>query len=117
VLQVREKGRGLLFLPGGEIRRKGVKMKTKVIFRTWADGTVTAFFPEIPADVAGMSCLSYEHIGQHGGADYHFCTVKTKPSTFKEAQPLFEELKGIGYDMKIVYRETPADRENRLHTS
>jgi hypothetical protein len=41
-----------------------------VVFRKWRDGFgVIALFPEIPTDLYGRYCESYEAIGQHGGAD------------------------------------------------
>lgn len=44
----------------------------RVVFRKWRDtGSVIALFPEIPTDLQGWYCEAYEHVGQHGGADYH----------------------------------------------
>jgi hypothetical protein len=88
-------------------------MKTKVIFRKWKDGTITAFFPEIPSDLQGYNCQSYSHIGQHGGADYGYCRTITKPANIIDAASLARELKGIGYDLRIARRETAGDRLNR----
>jgi hypothetical protein len=36
-----------------------------------ARATVIALFPEIPADIEGRYCLSYEHFGKRGAADFH----------------------------------------------
>ena len=41
--------------------------KDVVVFRKWRNGFgVIALFPEIPADLYGYYCESYESIGQHG---------------------------------------------------
>ena len=38
----------------------------------WAvPSPVIALFPELPSDLYGDYCDAYEHVGQHGGADYH----------------------------------------------
>ena len=42
-----------------------------VVFRRWKDGgNIIALFPELPADLYGNHCDAYEHVGQHGGADW-----------------------------------------------
>jgi len=89
-------------------------MKTKVIFRTFrkpaADlhgGEVIALFPEVPADVLGNYCQSYQHTGQHGAASVNL-TYWTRPSTPEEIAPLAEELRSIGYELQIIKR-TPAN--------
>lgn len=46
----------------------------------------------------GGETMSYMHIGQHGGTDYHGVIRKTKPATENQYQPLLNELKSIGYD-------------------
>ena len=81
---------------------------TKVIFRKWRGGNVLALFPEIPADIHGQFCQSYEHIGQHGSADYTHCIGKTTPANPGEYQDLKEELEKIGYRLNVVDRITPA---------
>lgn len=78
---------------------------TKVVFRVWKkQGTVLALFPEQPDDVLGKYCSSYEHIGQHGGADYVHCIQATRPATPEEYADLKAELESIGYNLKIVKR-------------
>ena len=45
-----------------------VPIPVRVVFRRWRDGAgVIALFPELPADMHGLCCDSYEHVGQHGG--------------------------------------------------
>ena len=87
-------------------------MKTKIIYRTFRnDGDTIALFPEIPADVRGDFCQSYQHVGQHGaaspmGAD--FCR-RTRPATPEEVAPLERELREIGYENIVtVKRCSPA---------
>jgi hypothetical protein len=89
---------------------------TKVIFRKWKkeSGTVIAFFPEIPSDNMGYCCLSYEQLGQHGGADYTGCVPKTTPAKPSEYAELLIELKAVGYDdLVVVSRETCLIRSKR----
>jgi hypothetical protein len=82
---------------------------TKVIFRRWpksqGDGII-ALFPEIPSDLEGRFCLSYEHVGQHGGADYRAVIRMTKPvrGFSTRLEKLMEELQGRGYNLKIIHR-------------
>jgi len=74
-------------------------MKTKTIFRTFHTGDVIALFPEVPSDGWGHNCMSYQHVGQHGGAspELSFCT---RPSTPDEIAPLKAELERIGYTVE-----------------
>lgn len=83
--------------------------KTKVIFRKFKDdGEIIAIFPEIPGDNSVFTCQSYQHVGQHGQAnellfeDDEF-TLLAKP---KEYQDLLDELKSIGYNLKVVEKYT-----------
>lgn len=69
----------------------------KVVFRIFSDGQVIALFPE-ESDRRTGETMSYMHIGQHGGTDYHDVIRKTKPATENQYQPLLNELKSIGYD-------------------
>jgi hypothetical protein len=82
---------------------------TRVVFRRWPKsqgGGIIALFPDIPSDSAGRFCLSYEHVGQHGGADYQGLIGITKPvqESSEELENLTEELQGRGYNLKIIHR-------------
>ena len=91
---------------------------TKVIFRTWKDtGTVIALFPEIPTDEYGRYCESYEHVGQHGGADYMGVIDETNPSDVTEYQDLKEELEQIGYTLQVLRRCTYVMDQRRRDTA
>lgn len=82
-------------------------MKTKTIFRTFLNsGDTIALFPEIPADVRGDFCESYQHTGQHGAADpmgAGMCRL-TRPATPEEVRPLLAELVSVGYDVRPCKR-------------
>lgn len=62
---------------------------------------ILALFPEVIEDSRG-SCSCYQHVGQHGGADYNHCihelTLPAKPEEYKDLQ---EELESLGYRLKI----------------
>ena len=81
-----------------------------VVFRQWKDsGDVIALFPELPADVHGRYCDAYEHVGQHGGADYHGVVQHTTPCGAEASASLAQELRTIGYRLR------PVRRANRKH--
>lgn len=88
-----------------------------VIFRVWKDEpkSVIAFFPTVPTDVNGYHCESYEHVGQHSGADYDACISHTRPATEAEYYPLLEELARIGYrNLRVVRRQTYEMMQTRM---
>lgn len=73
-------------------------IKTKVIFRKFADGQIIALFPEMPE---GFLIGSYMHVGQHGTASKGIVQT-TKLATPEECTDLFNEIESIGYDLQIV---------------
>lgn len=73
------------------------KHKIKVVFRVYPDGELLALFPE--DDEGNGHCSSYQHIGQHGGADYSGCIKSTKPA--KDFSKLQKELESLGYNLDI----------------
>lgn len=80
---------------------------TLVVFRRWpgsSGGDIIALFPAQPADHLGRFCDAYEHVGQHGGADYHGVIQATTPVSQEEAADLLRELEGIGYRLKSIKR-------------
>jgi hypothetical protein len=89
--------------------------KDLVIIRVWKgdDSDVFALFPELPADNAGNLCTSYQHIGQHSGADYHGCIGNSRPATAEEAAPLLEELRRIGYNPRVIRRANYRHHQTR----
>jgi hypothetical protein len=88
-----------------------------VVFRKWKNGFgVIALFPEIPTDLYGRYCESYEHVGQHGGADYWGVIMNSRPATEEESVDLAEELTRIGYVLHPIQRASQIhhDRRRRL---
>lgn len=73
--------------------------KTVVVFREYKDGDVLALFPEVEHNWKMGLCESYQHIGQHGGADYSHCIRITKPA--KDFSKLQNELERMGYNLDI----------------
>jgi len=85
---------------------------TKVIFRMFGDGQVIALFPEIATDKVGYYCQSYMHNGQHGPASPGLVN-STKPTKQEDYQHLFDELKTIGYNLKVVKKFTQSMQVTR----
>ena len=82
---------------------------TPVVFRVWRaseGGGVLALFPNESPSVISKPwlCDSYEHIGQHGSADYAGCVNATRPATETEAAPLKAELESLGYKLRVLKR-------------
>lgn len=75
--------------------------KTVVVFRKWKSGNreIIALFPGI--DAGGGFCSSYEHIGQHGGAEYSGVIAATVPARPDEYADLKAELESIGYNLDV----------------
>jgi len=78
---------------------------TEVIFRKWNrkdfKGDIIALFPYDVETLEGL-VMSYQHIGQHGSADYNGCIQMTVPAKAEEFQSLKEELEYIGYNLKVI---------------
>lgn len=97
--------------------RDNVKIEpTVVIFRVW-DDDVLALFPELPADIQGKYCTSYQHVGQHGQADYDHCIYKSRPAKPDEYAELAAELKRAGYKLDIKRRATYKMHQKRWKTA
>jgi hypothetical protein len=97
--------------------------KTIVVFRKWrkrigafSGNEILALFPEEADDNAGRYCNSYEHVGQHGGADYTGCISATVPARPSEYKDLARELRRIGYRLDIRTRATVAMHRKRRAT-
>jgi hypothetical protein len=93
----------------GEIKSEG-KCVLPVIFRKWQGRDwkeIVALFPTLPANQYG-EITSYEHTGQHEGADYGYVVSTTEPAKPSEYRPLLKELPKIGYKRLKVYK-----KENR----
>jgi len=86
------------------------KTIVSVVFRKWPNGDIIALFPEIPADMEGLCCQSYEHVGQSGAAQYDHVISKTRPASIGEFKPLFTELAINSYTFRPFIRRTPKMR-------
>lgn len=64
-----------------------------------------ALFPLLPETRPG-TCASYEHIGQHGSADYAHCIGATRPADLEapNVASLKRELEAIGYRLRVAKR-------------
>ena len=90
------------------------EQETLVIFRRWRDtGSIIALFPEIPSDINGRYCEAYEHVGQHGGADYYGVITATTPVEPEDAADLAKELARIGYRLRPIRRAFQRHHEAR----
>lgn len=82
---------------------------TIVVFRKWRNGDIIALFPELP-ERNGLSvfCSSFEHIGQHGPADYRGVVRQTTPATPEEYADLKAELEAAPYHyiLRVAKRYT-----------
>ena len=78
--------------------------KIPVAFRVWPGSGVLALFPTIEWSRQGSQvfCQSYEHVGQHGGADYAGCVKRTRAAEPSEYAELQAELEAIGYKLGII---------------
>lgn len=75
-----------------------------VVFRKWPNGELMALFPTLEHD--RHHCMSYEHVGQHGGADYTGCIARTDAAKPDEYAELKSELERIGYKLDVRTRFT-----------
>lgn len=83
---------------------------TPVVFRVWPgrDADMIALFPTI--DAGDGKIMSFEHVGQHGGADYGLVIRKTRPARPSQYAVLMAELRQRGYDLKVYKRWTKRGR-------
>jgi hypothetical protein len=87
---------------------------TVVIFRKWPareGGGIIALFPYEPASVTDPAiCDSYEHVGQHGAANYYAVIDSTYPAFASEYAALKSELESEPYNYVLTVRvRTPKD--------
>lgn len=87
--------------------------KTEMIFRKDKEG----IFCLMPYEISNLdgSVTCYQHIGQHGQADYKGCIEKSVPAKPKEYADLLRELKSRGYYPKIVKRQNYSRYLRVLH--
>lgn len=85
---------------------------TVVIFRKWKksfdswEGIVALFpYEDYNRDYNPSLCMSYDYIGQHGGADYDYCVSQSKLATPEEYADLKKELEEVGYNLKVAKKK------------
>lgn len=100
--------------PGDQVRTDGTVVGeppaetdevTPVVFRKWPKkegGDILALFPTM--EEKEYHVLSYEHIGQHGSANFNLCIQNTKAAKPEEYADLKAELEQIGYKLKVYAR-------------
>ena len=85
-----------------------------VVFRRWRDSSnIIALFPALPADLFGDYCDAYEHVGQHGGADFFGVVQQTTPCSSEQSADLTDELTRIGYHLSPIKRASRVHHDNR----
>lgn len=84
----------------------------RMVLRRWKNQpqTVIAFLPDVPANPGRV--MAYEHVGQHGEADYSGLLGETAPATVAEydAAGLVAELRMRGHEPRILKRMPRAQR-------
>lgn len=85
-----------------EMGRDGeTEPETYVVFRFWRESKdVIALFPCEKADDRGH-IMSFEHVGQHGGADYTGIIANSRPATEAEYAALKRELESAPYNYRL----------------
>lgn len=83
--------------------RKDYQVTTKVIFKKFPEGDIIACFPELVGDMKEFTCLSYQHLGQHGACDTWYM-ANLRPAAPEEYNDLLKELQSIGYDDLVIAR-------------
>ena len=87
--------------------------KTKVVFRKFnKGGDIIAMFPREPGTYDVGTCMSYQHLGQHGSAHVDIVSI-TKLAKPAEYAALAKELKGLGYVLDIKEKMTYDDMLER----
>jgi len=111
-LRMFDRGTAAGLREGAAIARRNPKRATRVIFRVFPEGDVIAFLPDLTWDFKG-NITSYQHIGQHSGADPALIK-ELRPATLKEYGPLWKELEQRGYKLTLS-RENPWRKGEYLH--
>ena len=94
---------------------------TRVYFRKWSrSGDIIAVFPDqrgskVQYGGTHDTVGSYEHIGQHGAADYYLVMQYTRPAKPNEYADLQKELESAPYHyhLKVYQRASYAMHKQR----
>lgn len=76
--------------------------RTRIVFRFW-DGDVIALLPD-HIENNRWDVMCYQHIGQHGTADYGHIISQSRPATPEEYADLKHELEIVGYAVHPIKR-------------
>lgn len=97
---------------------------TAVVFRTWKGShkETTALFPyqiERFGNYGHISCACFEHIDQHGSADYENVIRQTRPATAAEIAELSAELTRAPYRyvLRPILRRSRNAYGGAVHTA
>lgn len=67
------------------------------------DRSVLAIMPGLAATVGEPDSVTcYAHIGQHSSADLSYCLERLSQADYDEYKDLLEELRRIGYDVRVI---------------
>lgn len=78
-----------------------------VVFRRMHEGEILALFPyESGSTQYSHLVTCYQHVGQHGAADYNLCIRTSRPATPVEYAPLLRELTSapFNYRLNVIWR-------------
>ena len=78
--------------------------KTTVVFRKYRKGGAILALMPYEINDHKLNVMSYEHVGQHGGANYSHCIAITKPVTPAEYADLKREMEGLGYNFTVTQK-------------
>jgi len=83
-------------------------VKVDIVFRvdTSKDfkGTIFALFPHDVCTTNGL-VTHYQHVGQHGSADYRGCIASSKLATPEQYADLLAEMVSIGYEVTVLKKQ------------
>ena len=83
--------------------------ETIVIYQTYKDGgDVIALFPDLNYENGAATrghVMSYQHVGQHGEADYTATVAVTRPAEEHEYEDLHAELTSLGYNLRVLRKK------------
>ena len=78
--------------------------ETPMIFRRFKDGDIIAIMPTLPGTGDPFTCLSYQHVGQHGSCNPSHVVRMTAVARAHEYAELKAELTRIGYKVRAIQR-------------
>ena len=88
-----------------ELRRlnKEDNKPTAVMFRKERNGQTLAVFPYLSFK-HNYQITCYAHLGQHSYTCWEYVMKETEPAAIKDYDNLYEELRSIGYKLRIIKR-------------